>query len=365
MRNDMPIFSLVDYNNFYASCERVFNPSLEGKPIVVLSNNDGCVIARSNEAKLLNIPIGAPYFKYKKIMEQNGVKAFSSNYELYGDMSNRVMTSLEALCPDIEIYSIDEAFLILDGFLAHYDLNKYMADVREKVKQWTGIPISIGISSTKTLAKVANKIAKKNTGIFDLGCINLQNEILGSFEINDIWGIGSQLTKKLTDLNINTARELRDADSTLLRSLFSVTLERTIHELRGISCIPIEEMKPKKQIICSRSFGKPVVDLLELEEAVSHYAATACTKLRKQHSLANGITIFCHTNFFNENEPQYSKSVSYQFQEATDNTCHIISVAKEIINKVFMNGYRYKKAGIILNDLITNKNRQIDLPRIL
>lgn len=358
----MPIYALIDCNNFYASCERAFNPKLNGKPVIVLSNNDGCVIARSNEAKSLGIPMGTPYHQWKKFCKENNVYVFSSNYELYGDMSDRVMSTLRHFCPDMEVYSIDEAFLILDKF-KYKDLKKFTLEIKQEIKQWTGIPVSIGFSHTKTLAKIANKHAKKNTieGVFDLTSLELQNDLLDKFPVKDIWGIGSQLSHRLEKLNIHTAKQLRDADAKLLRKNFSVVMEKIIQELRGVSCIPLEDIQPKKQIMCSRSFGKLVTDLDELMEALSHYVANACRKLRNQQSIAQGIYVFLHTNFFRKNEPQYANQLSCYFPDATDDTGYIISVAKKCLQRIYKKGYQYKKVGILLLDLLPNTVQQYSL----
>ncbi len=358
----MSIFALVDCNNFYASCERVFNPHLENKAIIILSNNDGCVIARSNEAKKLGIPMGAPFYRWKKLCDNNTLYAFSSNYALYGDMSNRIMTLLTHFCPDIEIYSIDEAFLALDQFDEN-NLFSYSEKIRNTIKQCTGMPVSIGIAPTKTLAKIANHIAKKKTpnGIFDLSNPHIRDKVLAQFPIEDIWGIGRKLAKRLNELHIKTASDLRDANLKMIRMHFSVVMERLVEELRGISCIPLEMVQPRQQIMSSRSFGKPVTELWELEEALSFYTAKACVKLRKQKSLAGGISIFLHTNTFKENDPQYGNSMNYHFSEPTSDSGFIISAAKKCLKNIFREGFRYKKTGILLLDLSPLRIKQFDL----
>ena len=256
------IFALVDCNNFYASCERVFNPKLEGKPIVVLSNNDGCVVARSNEAKALGIPMGAPYFKYKQLINRNQVHVFSSNYTFYGDMSARVMTSLKSLVNDIEIYSIDEAFLDISSFY-YCDLEDTALEIRRLIKQWTGIPVSIGIGPTKTLAKVANRQAKKDetTNVFDIRDKNKREEILKNLPLEDIWGISTRWGRRLRKIGVETAYDLTQANTRHVRKTISIVGERIQHELNGVSCIGIEEVKNKKNIISSKSFGKKVRSL--------------------------------------------------------------------------------------------------------
>ncbi len=358
----MAIFALVDCNNFYASCERVFNPSLEKKPIVVLSNNDGCIIARSNEAKALGIPMGAPFFKYQALCQQHKVTVFSSNYELYGDISQRIMNSLWYFCPDIEVYSIDEAFLRLDSF-QHLDLLAYTAQIRQTIKLWVGIPVSIGIGPSKTLAKLANFIAKRQqlTGIFDLGDAELRGKILSDIDVEKVWGIGRRLTEKLKNLGIGTAKQLSDSNPTLMRQHFGVTVERIVLELNGISCIGMETVKPKKNIIASRSFGKLVNQLSDLEEAISHHIARACVRLRQQNSKAQALYIFIHTNFFKEGEPQYKKGFMVGFAEPTADSRLMIHLAKISLKKIFLPYYRYHKSGIILMNICQNTHQQNDL----
>lgn len=356
------MYALVDCNNFYASCERVFNPRLEKFPVVVLSNNDGCIVARSNEAKALGIPMGAPYHEWKMFCRENNVKVFSSNYELYGDMSERVMTTLTMLCPDIEIYSIDEAFLSFDHFKLH-NLYEYSLKIRQTVLQWTGIPVSIGFGQTKTLAKIANKIAKKktDTSIYDLSSKNLQDEILSEFPVEDIWGVGHRIADRLSKLDIYTAKDLRNADPKYIRDQFSVVMERMVYELRGMPCIALESVQPRKQIMSSCSFGYLVSEFLDVEEAIASYTSRACIKLRTQKSIAQGVYVFLITNVFRPNEPQYSNSMCYYFPEATDDTAYITHIAKKCIKKLYRKGYRYHKSGVMLLDLLPNTVRQISM----
>lgn len=356
------MYALVDCNNFYVSCERVFKPHLEEKPAVVLSNNDGCVIARSAEAKKLQIPMGAPYYQWKQFFRDNQVNVFSSNYELYGDFSQRVMEALREFCDNVEVYSIDEAFLLFEN-MNNQSLIKHANDIRNEIRKWTGIPTSIGIGPTKTLAKIANKVAKTHAAspVFALLTIEQQEMILRDFPIEDIWGIGSRLAQRLKELNIHTALQLRDADAKELRMHFSVVMEKTIQELRGLSCIPLEMIQPRKQIITSRSFGKLVTKLEELEEAVSYYTANACQKLRSQQSLAKAIQVFIHTNIFRKNQPQYGNSIIVPFTMATADSAHIISCAKLGLNKIYRSGYQYNKAGIILVDIIPAVLQQQDM----
>ncbi len=353
------MFALVDCNNFYASCERVFNPALEKKAIVILSNNDGCVIARSNEAKKLKIPMGAPFFAWRHFFEKHRVAIFSSNYVLYGDMSQRVMSALETCCPQLEVYSIDEAFLNLEKF----DQIENILMIRQTVQQWTGIPVSIGVAPTKTLAKIANQIAKKSTGtgIFCLNDQSLQEKVLANFPVEEVWGVGRQTVEKLKQMHILTAKDLRDANLKLMRRQFNVVMEKLISELRGISCLPLSQITTKKQIMSSRSFGRPIKQLAELEEAISHYVSLACIKLRNQQSLAQGIWVFIRTSYYHPNNLQYGKGSSSQFIKPTDDTRLIIKTALENLRRIYQPGYSYKKAGIALFGLMPNTLQQLDI----
>ena len=315
------IFALVDCNNFYASCERVFNPKLEGKPIVVLSNNDGCIIARSNEAKALGIPMGAPFFKYKQLINRNKVHVFSSNYTFYGDMSARVMTSLRSLVDEIEIYSIDEAFLDISSF-AYCDLEDTAKEIKTLIKQWTGIPVSIGIGSSKTLAKIANRQAKKDSldNVFDIRNLDVKKSVLQELPVEEIWGISTRWGRRLRKIGIETAQDLVEANPRYVKKTISIVGERIHYELNGVSCIGIEEVKNKKNIISSKSFGKKVSQVQELEEAVSNYTARACEKLRLQNSRAQGLYVFLRTSPHIDKERQYSNGMSVHFSIPTSNT---------------------------------------------
>ena len=326
----MAVYALVDCNNFYASCERVFAPDLIGRPVVVLSNNDGCVIARSDEAKAVGIPMGAPLHDYQDMMKKNGVAIFSSNYALYGDMSARVMRSLHHFTPDVEVYSIDEAFLGLSGF-DQATLPDHMRRLRRAVRQWTGIPVSVGIAPTKTLSKLANRIAKKYTsdGVYMMMDPELMPRILGDIEIEDIWGISKRWGARLRQLGIGNALQLRQASPRQIRQALSVIGERIVHELNVHSCLTIEEVQPKQSIMSSRSFGRMVSDLQSLEEAVASYTARAAEKLRRQSSRAGGIYIFIRTNRFRQSDPQYSNAVMIGFDDATSDTATLIRAAME------------------------------------
>ena len=358
----MPIFALVDCNNFYASCERLFQSQLRDKPIIVLSNNDGCVVARSQEAKQLDIKMGEPYFKVKAFCDHHNVAVFSSNYQLYGDLSQRVMETLRQFTPDLEVYSIDEAFLSLDGF-SHLDLADYAKEIRSRVKQWTGIPVSIGIGSTKTLAKVANHVAKRRTktGVFDIRDQELQADILESFPVKDIWGIGRRWAKKLPDFGVETALELRQAKPTLIRRHFTVVGERIVRELNGVSCLPLEAMTAKKNIMSSKSFGSIQTEFQPIAEALSCYAARACEKMRDQGSKTQGIHVMLRTSRFREGSPQYSNGMNYSFPIPTSDTRLIVKAAKQCLKQIYRPGYGYQKTGVMLTDLISDSFQQQDL----
>ena len=350
--------ALIDCNNFYASCERIFNPRLIGKPIVVLSNNDGCIITRSAEAKELGIKMGEPYFKAKKIIDKNNVKVFSSNYSLYGDISQRVMETLARFASDVEIYSIDEAFLGLNGF-ENYELSKYCQYIRRTIKQWVGIPVSIGVSTTKTLSKIANNLAKKNKE-YDGVCILKSwfdiNEALKLTPIEDVWGIGRRLSVFLKKYKINTAYDFTQLDKGWIRKNMGVVGEKTFLELCGVSCIELELIPSDKKSCCvSRSFSKPVEKIDDLEESVSSYGTRVAEKIREEGLVAESMSIFVLTNYFNRKEKQYSNSIKLQLPYPTNNSIKIVKRALEGIKKIYRQGYRYKKAGVILYGLTKAK----------
>lgn len=358
----MNTFALVDCNNFYASCERVFNPSLNGRPIVVLSNNDGCAVARSEEAKKY-IGMGAPIFKCMDVVKKYNIQLFSSNYTLYADMSQRVKDVLSQFTPNIEPYSIDESFLILNGF-NHVDVNEYGQKIRKKVLQWTGIPVSVGIGPTKTLAKIANKLAKKNKmcqGVLDITNHSRIDDFLSSVAVDDVWGVGWEYSKLLKRNGINTALDLRDANETWIRKKMTVQGLRTVLELRGISCIGLEEVvSDKKEIVNSRSFGKGVDNYQEVSEAIASYASRAAEKLRSQNSICGHISVWIRTNGFKD-DPQYSNSISCRLPEPTAYTPLLIKYALHLLKKIYRNGYKYKKAGVILMDIVPAENTQYNL----
>jgi len=358
------MYGLVDCNNFYASCERVFNPSLNGVPIVVLSNNDGCVIARSNEAKLLGIPMGEPAFKMKELIDSNQVVVFSSNYTLYGDMSNRVMKTLSTFVPSMEIYSIDEAFLHLNGF-EHLDLDVFGRKIVRITTKNTGIPVSMGIASTKTLAKMASKYAKKYKGYQGVCVIDTEEKrikALQKFDINDVWGVGRSYAKLMNDHGIHTAYDLTQRTKSWVRKNMTVVGERMWNELQGIACIEMDStFAVKKQICTSRSFGTKLTEFHDIFEAVSNHAASCATKLRCQKSCAAGMLVFIMTNPFAEYDPQYVNSKHLFLSVPTNNTPEIIQYAKSLLQDIYKPGYAYKKAGVIITEIIPNSPLQADL----
>lgn len=354
------MFGLLDCNNFYASCERVFNPALNGKPIVVLSNNDGCVIARSNEAKLLGIPMGVPAYQIKDLVDSRQIFAFSSNYTLYGDMSGRVMSILSELVPEVEVYSIDEAFVNLDGIR---NIRPLGADIVNRITRGTGIPVSLGIAPTKTLAKVANKFAKKYPAYNRLCIIDTEEKrikALKLFEIGDVWGIGRRQAAKLQGQGVKSAYDFTQLSGTWVRKYMTVVGERTWKELRGISCIDMESAPPaKKQICTSRSFGKMLTNLAPMAEAIATHASTCARKLRKQKSYAMSLMVFIQTNRFREDLPQYWKSAVIHLPVPTNDTLEIVHYALSGLKTIFRSGYHYKKAGVIITEITENSQRGI------
>ncbi len=355
------IFALIDCNSFYASCEKVFSPRLENKPVVVLSNNDGCVISRSKEAKEIGIKMGEPAFHMTDIIEKNNVAVFSSNFALYGDMSNRVMEILNNFSSDIEIYSIDEAFLEISGMNIK-DYEAYGHKIRNTVLQWTGIPVSVGISTTKTLAKVANHLAKKHdafNGVMDLTNSNDFEKALKLTPVNDIWGIGWQFSKFLKEQNILNALDLSKMNDSWIRKHLHIVGLRTVEELRGKPCISMESNPPgKKGITHSRSFGTAVTEYSILEEAVSTFTSRCAEKLRKQNSYVTVITVFVMTNRFSD-DPKYVNFKTLHITTPTNNTPELIEHAAKLLKLLFKKGYRYKKAGVMFTELIPATHEQL------
>ena len=348
--------ALVDCNSFYVSCERLFNPKIRNKPVVVLSNNDGCIISRSNEAKALGIKMGEPYFKAKDIIIKNKVQVFSSNYSLYGDLSRRVMRTLKRFNSEIEVYSIDEAFLDLSNF-SDEEVENVGKEIRATVLQWTGIPTSIGIAKTKTLSKVANHIAKKKlSGVTSLIGIEDIDPILEKVEINDVWGVGKQLTKFYNKNGIYNAKQLKNKSNTWIKKSSNVLSSRTSMELRGIPCIDLETTTSRrKSCVVSRSFGQRVEKFQELREAVAKYCLNASEKIRSESLIAKSITVFIRTSPFQSRFGYYSNSKTIDFPIATNNSIEIVKAALTGLETIFKNGYRYQKAGVMLTGL-SNSN---------
>jgi len=359
------MFALIDCNSFYASCEKIFRPDLKHRPIVVLSNNDGCVIARSPEAKKMGISMTQPWYQVKDQYLSKGGVVFSSNYELYADISNRVMNVLSDLCPEIDIYSIDEAFLDLRTFRKNIDLVNFAYDCKKRIKDWIGVPVSIGIAPTKTLAKLANKVAKDDPrfdGVVILSEPRVIRHFLKSIPIEKIWGIGRKLTAKLENIDIKTAYDLSQVNSRLIGDNFNVVLERTVRELKGQSCITLHDfMEPKKQIMVSRSFGRSIRSKSVLSEAISFHASRAAEKLRHEKQKCRLITAFIRSNRFNTRVRQIYAAKSFELVHPTDDTRIIIKNANRILDQIFSDGYQYAKAGILLSDFTNKYGYQMSL----
>ena len=359
------MFALCDVNSFYASCETVFRPDLKGRPVVVLSNNDGCVIARSAEAKPF-VKMGDPYFKQKDIFRRHGVICFSSNYELYADMSNRVMTTLEELSPRCEIYSIDEAFCDLTGVRNCRDLTDFGREIRETVLQRTHLTVGVGIAQTKTLAKLANHAAKKwqrqTGGVVDLSNIEKQRKLMAALPVEEVWGVGRRISKKLEAMGIKTVLQLADTDIRFIRKHFNVVLERTVRELRGEPCLGLEEFAPVKQeIVCSRSFGGRITEYHEMRQAICSYASRAAEKLRGEHQYCRFISAFVKTSPFALNEPYYGNSASVKLLTPTQDSRDIIAAATRCLDAVWKDCHRYQKAGVMLGDFYSQGVAQLNL----
>ena len=355
------MIALVDCNNFYASCERVFRPDLENKPIVVLSNNDGCVIARSNESKSLGIKMGEPAFKRKEVFEKNKINIFSTNFALYGDISNRVMSILKANATRIEIYSIDEAFL---DFSRIKNKKNIAENLRKKVKQWTGIPVSIGIAPTKALAKIANHIAKKNTksGIFVLEDKTIIKKALQFMPAENLWGVGRKYAKILKQTGIQTAYDLTQVKESWIKKRISVMGFKLVRELKGISCFPLEtNIQIKKTICTSRSFRKPIKEYRQLTEAISTFAARCSEKLRKKKCSASEIRIFIYTNPYNSKHKQYYGHIKLNLDVASNESNIIIKEALKGLQMIYRNDCMYKKVGVILRKIVSNNQVQLSL----
>lgn len=359
MKSENEIFALVDVNNCYVSCERVFNPSLNDRPVIVLSNNDGCAVARSQESKDLGIRMGVPFFQIKELVQQHNVQVLSSNYALYGEMSRRFMLLLgQYVAPEEqEIYSIDECFLKLTAYGQNYNLTQYAKDMREKALHWLGLPCCVGIGRSKTEAKIANHLAKKNK-YFD-GVCNLvemdpcsAEHMLSQIDVSEVWGVGRQNCKKLNTMGISTVLDLINANPKEIKKQFSIVMEKTVRELQGISCIDLENDEvAKKQIISSRSYGSPVYEIDDIKSSVRMYVARAVKRMREDESLCKMIGVFIHTGRFDKTE-RYSPYVVVQMHEHTDDLLYITKAAMKGIDQIYKRGFKYKKAGIVLLEII-------------
>lgn len=360
------MFALCDVNSFYASCETVFRPDLKGRPVVVLSNNDGCVIACSAEARTLGVKMGDPYFRQKALFRRHGVVCFSSNYELYADMSSRVMTTLEEMSPRCEIYSIDEAFCDLSGVQNCRDLTDFGREIQATILQRTHLTVGVGIARTKTLAKLANHAAKRwqrqTGGVVDLSNIDRQRKLMAVLSVDDVWGIGRRISKKLDAMGIKTVLQLADTDTRFIRKHFNVVLERTVRELRGEPCLALEEFAPAKQeIICSRSFSRRITEYEEMRQAICSYASRAAEKLRGEHQYCRFISAFVKTSPFALNEPYYGNNASVKLLTPTQDSRDIISAAIRCLDAIWKDGYRYQKGGVMLGDFYSQGVAQLNL----
>lgn len=359
------MFALVDVNSFYASCETVFRPDLKGKPVIVLSNNDGCVIARSAEAKKLDIGMGGPYFKIKDVLRRHNVHVFSSNYALYADMSLRVMTILEEMAPAVEIYSIDEAFMNLTGVRNCRVLEEFGREVQDRIKRETHLAVGVGIAPTKTLAKLANHAAKKwskTGGVLDLSNLERQKKLMALVDVAEVWGVGRRISKKLNAMGITTALDLSEQSTWVIRKHFNVVLERTVRELRGEPCLELEEFAPvKQQIVCSRSFAGRITEYADMREAVCNYAVRAAEKLRGERQYCRQIGVFIRTSPHAEGEIFYGNQAIIKVLTPTNDSRDIIRVATEALDRIWREGCRYMKAGVMLGDFFSQGVAQLNL----
>lgn len=367
------MFALIDGNNFYVSCERVFRPSLRDRPVVVLSNNDGCAIARSNEAKALGIKMGEPFFKLKALEETAGLIALSANFALYGDMSDRMMSLVAGLGHRQEIYSIDESFVDVSGIRG--DITERSRKIRARILQWTGLPTCVGIGSTKTLAKLANHIAKtaeRKLGVYPEHyaqvcnlCVVSPREreaLLMATDVGDVWGVDRRIGAQLIEAGVTNALALSKLDASAVKGQWSVVLERTVRELQGVSCIDFEDgPESKKQIACTRSFGQPVIEHHHLQEALTEFTSRAAEKLRKQNSHAGQLMVFIRTSPFRKNDKQYSRSAVVPLYSPTDDSAQLVEAALATLHTIYRPGFKYAKAGIMLLDLQPNTRHQFTL----
>ena len=361
------MFALVDGNSFYASCEQVFRPDLIGKPIVVLSNNDGCVVAANRQAKAFGNIMYQPYFKLEKFLKQKDTTVFSSNYELYGDLSHRMHNLLASYAVEQEIYSIDESFLDFSG-MRYFDFQDYGQQIKNAVKKQLGLPVAVGVGITKTLAKAANNRAKKLAHLDNVLAISdlseqEQNKLLAGMPVNDVWGVGSRWTRQLSDLGINTALQLKQVSPSLIRKRFSVVLERTVHELNGVPCQNLELIAPdKKEIVSSRAFSRMINDKHSMQQAVARYIARAAEKLRKQGSCCQQLSVSITTNVFKKNVPQYHNWANTRLITPSHDTGLLIRQGKQCLDRIWKDGFEYKKAFVMLSNISSSKDSvQYDL----
>ncbi|NUF88714.1 Y-family DNA polymerase [Acinetobacter baumannii] len=369
MKHENKVFFLIDVNNMYVSCERVFDPSLNDKPVIVLSNNDGCAVARSNEAKSLNIKMGVPLFQIKDIVQQHNVIVLSSNYAMYAEMSRRFHMILASYVTDEEVepYSIDECFVDFTAYEKNFDLEKVGQQMRQQIWKWLGLPVCVGIGRSKTEAKIANHIAKKNPGfnsVCDLVNMDPCNKeyYFAQIDVSEVWGVGRKHSKKLQSMGINTVLDLACAEPREMQKRFSIVMARTIYELQGISCIEIEHTPPsKKQIVASRSFGSRVTELTDLKEAISMYAQDACKRLRDEGLLCGCMIAFVQSNPFDPNVPFYNKSITGSFSEPTDCAIDFVKAATRMLNDIYKEGIKYKKCGVVLTCLEPKSGHTYDL----
>ncbi|MCU4709920.1 Y-family DNA polymerase [Acinetobacter pittii] len=369
MKHENKVFFLIDVNNMYVSCERVFDPSLNNKPVIVLSNNDGCAVARSNESKALGIKMGVPLFQIKDIVQQHNVIVLSSNYAMYAEMSRRFHTILASYVTDQEVepYSIDECFVDFTAYEKNFDLEKVGQQMRQQIWKWLGLPVCVGIGRSKTEAKISNHIAKKNqgfNGVCDLVNMDPCNKeyYFSLIDVSEVWGVGRKHAKRLQGMGINTVLDLACAEPREMQKKFSIVMARTIYELQGISCIEIEHTPPsKKQIVASRSFGGRVTELTDLKEAISMYAQDACKRLRDEGLLCGCMIAFVQSNPFDPNVPFYNKSITGSFSEPTDCAIDFVKAATRMLNEIYKEGIKYKKCGVVLTGLEPKSGHTYDL----
>ncbi|MFP1156282.1 Y-family DNA polymerase [Acinetobacter baumannii] len=369
MKHENKVFFLIDVNNMYVSCERVFNPSLNDKPVIVLSNNDGCAVARSNESKALNIKMGVPLFQIKDIVQQHNVIVLSSNYAMYAEMSRRFHTILASYVTDEEVepYSIDECFVDFTAYEKNFDLEKVGQQMRQQIWKWLGLPVCVGIGRSKTEAKIANHIAKKNPGfnsVCDLVNMDPCNKeyYFSLIDVSEVWGVGRKHAKKLQSMGINTVLDLACAEPREMQKRFSIVMARTTYELQGISCIEIEHTPPsKKQIVASRSFGGRVTELNDLKEAIAMHAQEACKRLRDEESLCGCLLVFVQSSPFDESAPFYNRSITGAFSEPTDSALDFVKAAVRMVSNIYKEGIKYKKCGVILTGLEPKAGHTYDL----